>query len=622
MPNPGDEARRLLLQKERAAALRTIAEFQKIAKRLAAELYDLLARIEKERKTEGNASPSLLLRKARTRDLFEQVNAEIFKLSQRLGIDTSNLQKSAIDIAQKSAGQYAELKSNLTFFDSSSTRELIGIAGDGEPLQKHFESIAEPVRNRMFEALFSGIATGASNASIAKEIKDAVGFGAARALTIARTETNRAYREASRKYYDDSGQAGGWRWVAALDLTTCPICWSLHGRIFKTSEMFATHPNCRCTMVPVFPEDPKAETGPEKFARLTLEQQRTILGPRRLELYNQGAELKHFVERYTSTFGPSRRIRSLEKTTFEPSPRTPADRAFPPRIGPDITPVPALRARTSEPEPAKATTAAIVAGEPVPTLANAKAANEYLSRRFPGTTFDLTGVDFGDGFAQSHVNEIARLLDLYPDVAARLKSYGVARVRADWFAQHSRDARNTESYIQLNADGGKFEDRKSFREKKERNKRTGWSVTDVDQGTTTHEFGHAVDYWLESIRGESLLPWKDANGSTLIDSLKTKITRRLKPKPGEQSDYSFANKREQFAEGFSMMHNRPADEQSRFARALAKLLDRIQDRPRFKSADIPYLSDLSDADARAAKKEINDLYKELGLTPPFKKKEL
>lgn len=616
--NPGEEARRQLLAKERAQALRTIAEFQKVSKRLERELYELLLRIEKERITEGNASPATLLRKARARDLFEQVNDEIFKLSQKLGLDTSKLQRSAILTAKTTAGEFAELKSNLTFFDSAATRELIGIAGDGEPLSKHFEGIAEPVRNKMFEALFSGIATGSPNASIAKEIKQAVGFGAARALTITRTETNRAYREASRKYYDDAGEVVGWRWVAALDLTTCPICWSLHGRVFKTSEKFATHPNCRCTMVPVFADDPTPTTGPDKFAKLTIEQQRTILGPQRLAMYNAGAELSDFVTRYQSTFGPSRRILALGQTTFNPNPRTPAEPAFPPRI-----PSPSPAAGPTTP-PASLPAARFKPGDPVPKFKTAAEATDYLETRFPGTKFHFDKIDFRDGFAQAQADEIVRLMDLFPDVAGRLKTFGTSPGR--YGGEFGSCSWNGDR-IELNPKW--YSDAAKYRESKKRLLQIGWSVTDKDRGTSTHEFGHAVDFWIrQEIGKDYLVPFASASDDRgTIGDIADKIRKKFKPKPGEQSDYSIKRgshqKYEQFAEAFSMIHNRPAAEHSRYAKALDKLLQLVQSNRRVSSKDVEFWRDLPTPEQkRDAKIAINELYKEFGLTPPYKKSEL
>ena len=354
MPNntPGNKARVLLSAIEKRRQLAVISEFEKIQVRLASELIDLFERIEKERQIDGNASPGLLMQKARAEALFEQVTKEIADASARISGITTVAQNEAVLVARRQASEYARLSADFAFFDAPATRELIGIAGNGRPLALHFATLSEPVREAMFEALFAGIATGRSNAAIAREIRDAINGTTAQAMTIVRTETNRAYREASRKFYQENESAGGdadpgvigWRWVAALDLNTCPICWALHGSVFKLKTKMSTHPNCRCTMVPVFADDARAVTGPEIFAGLNDAQRRAIIGPRRLELYLQGAELKDFVETVKTPFGIGRRVKPLIRTTFRvnprlpkpaTTPRIPADRLPPARPTPD-----------------------------------------------------------------------------------------------------------------------------------------------------------------------------------------------------------------------------------------------------------------------------------------------
>ncbi len=826
MPNTGDNARRLLLQRERAAQLRVVAEFRKIQKRIEMDLFELLKRIDKERRLTGNASPSSLIQQARARDLLAQVTDEINRISRTLGLETTNAQVRAVDIAQAQAADETRITTNLNFFDSAATQELIGIAGDGQPLFEHFADVAPSVRSLMFDALFTGIATGQSNQQIARAVNQAVGFGAARSMTIVRTETNRAYREATRKFYDDAPEIVGWRWVAALDLTTCPICWALHGSIFLTKQKMATHPNCRCTMVPHFRGDPKPETGPEKFARLTIEQQKTILGPGRLDLYNQGANLGDFVETYNSKFGPGRRIVALDRVAFNPSPRTPAVSAsgpgslFPDSVvrNPDgslrlmfhgsnsridqfdlakvrqsdldapfngfwftdnkANASPALRdpdflhevyldirnpitraeiealrradplvrklshadlrlhlqakgfdgvrwefrphisaaqfARTGDvtfttaggtvrrlvkdpqggvnlldadgqfitgytdlddylktefdqeiwvafrpdqikikrvvdlrgpatppaalPSSATPTPAlpkpAFNPGDPVPTFKDAAEATEYFERRYPNQLFDFTGIDHSDGFLQAQADELARLFDLYPEAAARLKYVGTyadknkiapitqnLRFGAGSYAHFQPDFNQ---HIALNRKY--FGDAKSFRELKERNLRVGWSTTDADAGTLSHEFGHAVDDWLKkSTPGGT----KDAIGDfelteitspgNNVASMRDRIVKELKPTPKEQSDYSLSGRgkiqaAEQFAEGFAMIQHRPRSEWSRFARALDALLDIIKTDARPKASGSVFSLD-GEENIKALRK-INELYKKLGLPEP------
>ncbi len=335
MPStPGDKARNQLLSLEQRRQAAVFVEFAKIRKRLDAELLDLLARIAKQRKMDGNASPGLLIQKARLNEMLDAIDAEINKSAAKFAKITETAQRSAIDIAKAQAEATPGLQSNLFLFDAEATSELIGIAGDGSPLGKHFAKIARPARQAMFDALFFGIAAGKPNAFVAREVRDAIGGTAAHAMTIVRTETNRAYRESSRKAYAAAPGVIGWRWLAATEATPppCPICWANHGRIFATKTKFGTHPNCRCTMVPVFEGDALVQTGPEIFAELTAAQKRAILGPGRLELYMQGAELRDFVESTKTTFGIGRRVKPISRTTFKRLKPEPAP-----------TPKPALR---------------------------------------------------------------------------------------------------------------------------------------------------------------------------------------------------------------------------------------------------------------------------------------
>lgn len=124
----------------------------------------------------------------------------------------------------------------------------------------------------------------------------------ARAYRIARTETNRAYREGARASYTANRNiVQSWAWRAAVENTQhppCGACFARHGQIFPISEPMQTHPNCRCRMVPrrspllgVLPNDPKLPDAKAAFDALAPAQQRRILGPGRLDLYRSGRSM-------------------------------------------------------------------------------------------------------------------------------------------------------------------------------------------------------------------------------------------------------------------------------------------------------------------------------------------
>lgn len=604
--DPGDAARNKLLTLEQRRQLAVVSEFEKIQKRLTAEIADLLERIEKQRRIDGNASPNLLLQKARLSELLDAITKEINDSAAKLAGLTTSAQNQAVDVAKTQASQYPDLKADISFFDGPAARELIGIAGDGSPLAVHFAKLAAPARQAMFDALFFGISAGVPNGQIAREVKQALGGTTAQAMAIVRTETNRAYREASRKFYDAAPDVIGWRWLAAINATPppCPICWSQHGRVFKTKTKLGSHVNCRCSMVPVFAGDAAVETGPELFAKLNEAQQKNILGPRRLELYKQGAKLSDFVETNKSAFGIGRRIKPLDRTTFKPKART-LNPTNPEPFRP-TTPKPAL--------PAAADVTAIRPGDPVPLFANARQATDYMSQRFPGTAFDYSGMHIE--LVRTNTAEMARLMDLYPETAARVKSV-VNENRAGFgpaIAKHF--GTSTTSRIAYN--GRLYSDAEKFRAKKKYGLDIGWSASDKDYSTTTHEFGHAVDYWIDSLGAKSIFRPAFADGRAEITSIADRIVRELKPKYGELSDYAIQGRglrqrREQFAEGFSMMHNRPAKDWPAFVRAQKLFIDRLQNSKIYDLNEQTEFRNLSDDEKAAARAEFDDFIKSLGL---------
>lgn len=136
-----------------------------------------------------------------------------------------------------------------------------------------------------------------------RQVEGQFNGGLTRALTIARTETLDAYREAAAAIQDANRDVlGGWIWLAHLDGDrTCAACWAMHGTEHPLSAPGPQgHPQCRCSRAPKTrswadlgidlpePDDaiPDAET---LFRALPRDQQLAILGAARLGLLNQDA---------------------------------------------------------------------------------------------------------------------------------------------------------------------------------------------------------------------------------------------------------------------------------------------------------------------------------------------
>lgn len=122
-----------------------------------------------------------------------------------------------------------------------------------------------------------------------------------RALIITRTEQIDATRDAAMiTQQANADLLQGWQWLAQLDTRTCPSCWAQHGTIHPLEDPGPwDHQQGRCTRMPVvrpwselgydIPEPPSlVPDARETFDSLTPAEQTAIMGPRRLELLQDG----------------------------------------------------------------------------------------------------------------------------------------------------------------------------------------------------------------------------------------------------------------------------------------------------------------------------------------------
>lgn len=210
--------------------------------------------------------------------------------------------------------------------------------GDGSPVRQLLARMPGDAGAAVRHELITGMALGKSPRDVARRARAAAtGLSLTRALTISRTEMLRAYREATAVTFEENDHLlEGWVWQSAGNGRTCPACWAMHGTRHPLTERMESHPNCRCTQVPITKgwrdilEDAapgawlalpdagrKAALGIPKgtdlFARLPPAQQRAILGPARYKLYNtHGVPLSSMMTWHNDpTWGRSPRLRSV-----------------------------------------------------------------------------------------------------------------------------------------------------------------------------------------------------------------------------------------------------------------------------------------------------------------------
>ncbi|HEY3559650.1 MAG TPA: phage minor head protein [Kribbella sp.] len=155
--------------------------------------------------------------------------------------------------------------------------------------------------------LVTGIVTGRgprqTGAAIVKRAENQFNGGLGRAVTIARTETLDAHRQAAQIAQEQNADVlDGWMWLAALKSNPfpCPACIGMNGTRHPLTEPGPLgHQNCRCTRVPVtkswadlgidLPEpEPVGADSQGWFDSLSVDAQRRILGPARHAAYQRG----------------------------------------------------------------------------------------------------------------------------------------------------------------------------------------------------------------------------------------------------------------------------------------------------------------------------------------------
>jgi SPP1 gp7 family putative phage head morphogenesis protein len=198
---------------------------------------------------------------------------------------------------------------------------LIAVLPDGSPVGKILAELKVSGSASMREALINGVAQGWNPRRIEREARDAQGRVLSRALTVARTEALRPYREAQYQMRQNNQDViSGWYWLSAADARTCASCWAMHGTFHRNSERLDDHPNGRCTEVPAVKGfSLNIETGTDRFAKLPAAEQRKVLTGEKYELYKKGEiQLTDLVHRSRSAvWGTNRREKSVREIKNE-----------------------------------------------------------------------------------------------------------------------------------------------------------------------------------------------------------------------------------------------------------------------------------------------------------------
>jgi len=116
-------------------------------------------------------------------------------------------------------------------------RTVVGMTSNGTPLAALLRERSRTASTMARDSLLTGVALGYGPDKIATELDSSLAQSHYKNLLLARTEVMRAHHEAQRmQMLQNADLLAGWRWSAALDSDTCPLCWAMHGKVFPIHD--------------------------------------------------------------------------------------------------------------------------------------------------------------------------------------------------------------------------------------------------------------------------------------------------------------------------------------------------------------------------------------------------
>jgi len=327
-----EELARQVAALDRATAARIINEYAVVYAQLQDQAAGVV-RVAQQR----NLKPWEVNRMNRLNELEGQLVKNVGQFSRVAGETVTAGQRAAVGLSVQGApvvanaslptgitlGNLANVGIGWNQLPAEAFQAFVGISGDGAPVGNLLANLGPQAATGVKQGIRTGIATGQSPREIANVVRQAAGMPLSKALTISRTEVNRAHREATRlNYAANSNVVKGYRRLATKDENTCMACIALDNTVYETNEPLDAHPNCRCAMVPDtltyqdlgldIPEEPRPQTGQEWFGQQDRKTQENMMGTKVFTAYQGGrVGLNDLVTTSTSSvWGKSSTVKS------------------------------------------------------------------------------------------------------------------------------------------------------------------------------------------------------------------------------------------------------------------------------------------------------------------------
>ncbi len=319
------QAQRDLSARETEIVARLINSYGLALRRIERNLRTIDAQIA-ELAAQGQPVPATWLTRQRWwRDMERSIQRELLLWQGQALNGLSALQTGGVHVGVGLSGDIAKAAGQPLTGQvyREAFERWVTVTQPGSPVRAVIDGYGSRASESILQRMTEGIGGGKAPRSIVREIMaDIGGTGSeARLMTLARTETMRAFRGANADTLAPLQEQGiiiGYRWIASLDSRTCPACLERHGRLFKEYPD-GHHPNCRCVIRPEVSQDIvpgggwKGKTGPEWFDEQPETVQRSILvSELRYDAYHAGTPLSEMVTtRHSAIWGDSIAVRPV-----------------------------------------------------------------------------------------------------------------------------------------------------------------------------------------------------------------------------------------------------------------------------------------------------------------------
>lgn len=282
-----------LLAGEQAQLEEMARRWLNVERRLSGQMDALALEMTQIKRDGGTVTPEMLMNQVRYRELLMQLTNELEGYTEYANRTITDRQRQLARLGINHAVQAISvqgLSAGFSRLPIEAVEFLIGQAGNGTPLRALLVASWPEAAAGLTQQLVNGVALGYNPRKTARMMAQGATRSLDRMMLISRTESLRAYRTATLESYRTSGVVTSYKRLATHDSRVCAACLMAEGTISELSEVMPTHPNCRCTMVPIVRglPTPQWKAGAEWFEEQPHETQKDILGKERFYRWQNG----------------------------------------------------------------------------------------------------------------------------------------------------------------------------------------------------------------------------------------------------------------------------------------------------------------------------------------------